>query len=634
MHAFLPINKEEMEQLGWQQPDFLYVCGDAYVDHPSFGHAIISRLLEREGYRVAMLPQPDWHSTEDFLQFGRPRLGVMVSAGNLDSMVAHYTAAKKRRHDDMYSPGGTAGHRPDRAVIVYCNRVREVFGNIPIIIGGIEASLRRFAHYDYWDDKVRRSILLDSRADLLIYGMGERQTAEIANRLAAGENIRSIHDIAGTCFIADREEQIDNFVLLPSCEKVMEDKASYANACATQYRQQDPIRGKALIQPHAGRRLVQLQPAMPLSTAELDAVYALPYMRTYHPCYEKAGGIPAIDEVKFSLTSCRGCFGACNFCALTFHQGRIVQARSHESLIKEAKLLISDPGFKGYIHDVGGPTADFRTPACGKQMKAGTCADRQCLFPEPCPNLDASHADYLSLLSKLRALPGVKKVFVRSGLRYDYIMADKGGKFLRELCRHHVSGQLKVAPEHISANVLRHMGKPPREVYERFAQKFRTINKQIGKKQYLVPYLMSSHPGSTLDDAIELSLFLRDHGMNPQQVQDFYPTPGTISTAMFYTGLDPYSGKEVYVPRSTEEKAMQRALLQYKNPANQNLVRKALMLARREDLIGYGRGCLAPPTNSTSVGSKFNREHSHKSKRKLKNGGKQHGDNFGRKSNF
>lgn len=636
MSSFLPINAAEMEQRGWLQPDFLYVFGDAYVDHPSFGHAIISRLLEREGYRVAMLSQPDWRSTKDFLQFGRPRLGVMVSAGNLDSMVAHYTAAKKKRHDDMYSPGGKAGYRPDRAVIVYCNRIREIFGNIPLMIGGIEASLRRFAHYDYWDNKVRRSILLDGRADLLLYGMGERQTIAIANRLAGGEEIGTIHDVAGTCFIADKGEVNQNSVLLPSYEKVVEDKAAYAYACAEQYRQQDPIRGKILIQPHGGRQLVQLPPALPLETAQLDAVYELPYRRTFHPSYAEAGGIPAIEEVKFSLTSCRGCFGACNFCALTFHQGRIVQARSHASLLREAKQLIADPDFKGYIHDVGGPTADFRAPACDRQMHVGACADRQCLFPKPCPNLNASHADYLALLKELRALPGVKKVFVRSGLRYDYILADKHGGFLRELCEHHVSGQLKVAPEHVSANVLRHMGKPSKEVYERFAQKFRTMNGQLGKRQYLVPYLMSSHPGSTLNDAIELSLFLRDHGMNPQQVQDFYPTPGTISTAMFYTGRDPYSGDSVYVPRSAEEKAMQRALLQYKNPRNHNLVRKALRLAHREDLIGYGRGCLVRPATNEAENYQFYNEkyRTDRQKCKQKNGGKQYGNDSGRKGDF
>lgn len=629
MNEFLPVTIDEMHARGWKQPDFLYVFGDAYVDHPSFGHAIISRVLERAGYKVAMLPQPNWKTAEDFKKFGRPRLGVLVSAGNLDSMVAHYTAAKKKRHDDMYSPGGAAGRRPDRAVIVYCNRIREAFGNIPLIIGGIEASLRRFAHYDYWDDRVRRSILFDSRADLLIYGMGERQTVEIARRLERGEDVKQIHDIAGTCFAAGAHIDVPGAVRLPSYEEVCKNKPAYASACAEQYRQQDPIRGKPLVQPHGDRVLVQLPPAMPLETEQFDKVYELPYARAYHPNYAAEGGVPAIEEVKFSLTSCRGCFGACNFCALTFHQGRIVQARSHESLLREAKQMTADPDFKGYIHDVGGPTADFRAPACRKQLKAGACADRQCLFPNPCPSLDASHADYLALLRKLRALPGVKKVFVRSGLRYDYILADRSGRFLRELCAHHVSGQLKVAPEHVSAGVLRHMGKPPREVYERFAQQFRTINGQLGKKQYLVPYLMSSHPGSTLQDAIELALFLKNHGMNPRQVQDFYPTPGTLSTAMFYTGIDPRTGKAVYVPRSPEDKAMQRALLQYKNPANHALVRKALARAGREDLIGFQRGCLVPPAG----GSRENRYGAAR-KNNIKNGGKQYGNDFGRKGNL
>ena len=598
MQDFLPINAEEMKNRGWDRPDFLYITGDAYVDHPSFGHAIISRVLEKNGFRVAILPQPDINDDAVFKQFGTPRLGVLVTAGNLDSMVAHYTAAKKRRSEDLYSPGGVSGKRPDRAVIAYCNAVRRVFGNIPLIIGGIEASLRRFAHYDYWQNKVRRSVLFDSRADLLIYGMGETPVAEIAKLLERGVPVKKIRGIRGTCYIADKDEIPEDSIVLDSFETVGENKKAYATACRIQYEEQDPIRGKKLVQPHGEKILVQNIPAMPLTQKELDAVYALPYMRNYHPSYEAQGGIPAIAEVKFSLVSNRGCFGACNFCALTFHQGRIISARSHKSLIEEAKIIIQDPDFKGYIHDVGGPTADFRKPACKNQLKYGACKNRQCLFPTPCKNLEADHGDYLSLLTKLRALPGVKKVFVRSGLRFDFMLEDKTDDFIYELCRHHVSGQLKVAPEHISSNVLKHMGKPSAEVYKKFTDKFKLINQRLNKKQYLVPYLMSSHPGSTLRDAVELSLFLKANNMNPQQVQDFYPTPGSISTAMFYTGINPWTGKEVYVPKTPEEKAMQRALLQYKNPDNRALVIKALKLAGREDLIGYTKDCLVRPLNN------------------------------------
>ena len=638
MNDFLPVSVSDMRQRGWGAPDFLYVTGDAYVDHPSFGHAIISRVLEKAGYTVAMLPQPSWKSVEDFKRFGRPRLGVLVTSGNLDSMVAHYTAAKKPRSEDMYSPGGEAGHRPDRAVIVYCNRIREAFGDIPLIIGGIEASLRRFAHYDYWDNHVRRSILLDSRADLLIYGMGEKQITAIADALEKGIPVRKIRFVAGTCYIADKSEVIDG-VMLESFEQVKTDKRAYANACRVEYEEQDPIRGKRLIQPHHDKLLVQNPPMMPLTTKELDAVYALPYMRAYHPMYEAAGGIPAISEVKFSLTSCRGCYGACNFCALTFHQGRIVQSRSHESILHEAEKITWEPDFKGYIHDVGGPTADFRAPACDKQLKSGACKNRQCLFPTPCKQLKADHSDYLALLRKLRALDRVKKVFVRSGLRYDYIMADKDDTFFYELCEHHVSGQLKVAPEHVSANVLRYMGKPAGDVYRRFAEKFAKINKEIGKEQYLVPYLMSSHPGSTLSDAIELALFLKQNGLNPRQVQDFYPTPGTISTAMFYTGIDPYTGKEVYVARDPREKAMQRALLQFRDRKNYALVREALRKAGRADLIGYGAHCLVPPEGERGgySGRGRNRPGGRDGNRTRKtnpnknNGGNKHGSNYGRK---
>ncbi len=617
MKDFLPITKEDLINRGWDTPDFLLITGDAYVDHPSFGHAIISRVLENAGYSVGIIAQPDWTDTKDFLRLGRPRLAVMVTSGNIDSMVNHYTAAKKPRSEDLYSPGGKAGNRPDRAVIVYCNRVREAFGDIPLIIGGVEASLRRFAHYDYWDNKVRRSILLDSRADLLIYGMGEKQTVQIADALEKGIPVKKIRHINGTCFIADKDYDKEGIVL-DSLETVRDEKAAYAKACRIQYEEQDPIRGKRLIQPHHDKLLVQNPPMMPLSTKELDAVYALPYMRTYHPCYEADGGIPAIAEVKFSITSCRGCYGACNFCALTFHQGRIVQSRSHESIINEAKKITWEPDFKGYIHDVGGPTADFRKPACKNQLKIGACKHKQCLFPAPCKNLEADHKDYLELLRKLRSLDRVKKVFVRSGLRYDYIMADKDDTFFTELCEHHVSGQLKVAPEHVSENVLKYMGKPAGGVYKRFADKYYQINKKLGKEQYLVPYLMSSHPGSTLKDAVELSLFLRDNGLNPQQVQDFYPTPGTISTAMFYTELDPYTGKKLYVAKTPEDKAMQRALLQYKNPANHKLVRKALKLCGREDLIGFTKNCLVRPEQNKQTHT----------------GGNKNGNSYGRKDTF
>ncbi len=631
MNSFLPINAQEMKNKGWDAPDFLYITGDAYVDHPSFGHAIISRVLEKHGFRVAILAQPDINNDKEFLQFGTPRLGILVTGGNLDSMVAHYTAAKKPRSDDSYSPGGKAGKRPDRAVIAYCNAVRRVFGSVPIIIGGIEASLRRFAHYDYWQNKVRRSVLFDSRADLLIYGMGEKQIVEIARLMEKGVPIKKIRNVRGTCYIANKNELPDGGIMLNSFEDVTNDKKAYATACRIQYEEQDPIRGKALFQPHGDKVLVQNVPAMPLTQKELDEVYSLNYMRTYHPSYEVLGGVPAINEVKFSLVSNRGCFGACNFCALTFHQGRIISSRSHKSLIEEAKILISDSDFKGYIHDVGGPTADFRRPACDKQLKSGACKNRQCLFPTPCKNLDADHRDYLSLLTKLRSLDGVKKVFVRSGLRFDYMLEDKTEDFFYDLCRHHVSGQLKVAPEHISLNVLKHMGKPDSSVYEKFAEKFTKVNQRLGKKQYLVPYLMSSHPGSTLNDAIELALFLKRNNMNPQQVQDFYPTPGSISTAMFYTGIDPRTGKEVYVPKTPEEKAMQRALLQYKNTDNKKLVIKALRLAGREDLIGYSKDCLVRPIDYMTEKTRKIKMQKNATQNK---GGSKNGNNNRRKSSI
>lgn len=590
---FLPITAEEMQQRGWQQPDFLYVVGDAYVDHPSFGHAIISRVLEDAGFRVAILSQPDWRDKRDFLQFGRPRLGVLITAGNMDSMVNHYTASRKKRSNDSYTPGGQAGKRPDRAVIVYANRVREAFGDIPIIIGGIEASLRRFSHYDYWDNRVRRSVLVDSRADLLVYGMGERQLPAIAERLAQGVPVRQIRDVDGTVFLCGEEELPSDGVWLPSFEETRDHKKKYAEAVRIQYEHQDAIVGKPLIQKHQQRFLVQNKPALPLTTQEMDRVYALPYMRTPHPSYTEE--VPAIAEVQFSLTSVRGCFGACRFCALAFHQGRVVSTRSHASLLAEAKKLVWQPGFKGYIHDVGGPTANFRQPACQKQLTKGVCQNRQCLFPTVCNNCQPDHRDYVVLLRKLRQIDGVKKVFVRSGIRFDYLMADKDETFFKELLEHHVSGQLKVAPEHISDAVLSAMGKPSFSVYKRFQQRFYELNKQLGKKQYLVPYFMSSHPGSRLEDAIALAEYFKATHSLPEQVQDFYPTPGTISTCMYYTGLDPLTGEKVYVAKTQEERAMQRALLQFSRYENYPIVKKALLRAGREDLIGFGPHCLIKP---------------------------------------
>lgn len=590
---FLPICKDDMANRGWEQLDFLYITGDAYVDHPSFGHAIISRVLEKHGYKVGIVALPDWNKKDDFLKMGKPRLAVLVSAGNIDSMVNHYTASKKRRSEDVYAPGNKSGKRPDRATIVYCNRIKECFKDTPIIIGGVEASLRRFAHYDYWDDKVRRSILFDSKADLLIYGMGEKQIVAIANRLNDGEDISQITDVPGTCYIS--KEYRDGDIIIPSYEECQEDKKAYANSCRMQYFEQNPYTGKAITQKHGDRFLIQNRPMEPLNTQELDEVYSLPYTKNYHYTYEKDGGIEAIKEVKFSLSANRGCFGGCNFCALSFHQGRIVTSRSDDSLIAEAKEMTKDKDFKGYIHDVGGPTANFRGPACKKQLKTGACKDKQCLFPQPCKNMDISHKSYLELLRKLRTIKGVKKVFIRSGIRFDYLINDKDDTFFYELCEHHISGQLKVAPEHISDNVLKCMGKPQNSVFNKFSEKFYKINNKLGKKQYLVPYLMSSHPGSTLRDAINLALYLKENNINPQQVQDFYPTPGTISTCMFYTGIDPITMKSVYVPKSPKEKAMQRALLQYRNPENYTLVYEALKKAGREDLIGFSNRCLIRP---------------------------------------
>ena len=593
--GFLPVTKNEMTERGWEQADFIYVSGDAYVDHPAFGAAIITRVLENAGFKVAFLAQPDWKKTDDFIRFGKPRLGFLVSSGNIDSMVAHYTAAKKKRSSDYYSPGGKFGLRPDRAVIVYCNKIREIYGDIPIIIGGLEASLRRFAHYDYWDDKIRRSILFDSQADLLSFGMGERSILEIAQRLNAGENISDIHDIRGTCYSVDVRETPYYGTECPSFDNVCNSKKEYAVSCRIQQDEQDFFRGKAIKQRHGSRMLVQNQPSIPLSQEELDKVYALPFMRTYHPMYESMGGVPGIEEVRFSIAHNRGCFGACNFCSLAFHQGRYITTRSKKSIVDEAIILTQLPDFKGYIHDIGGPTANFRHPSCEGQEKRGLCKGKKCLAPSICPNLKSNHEEYLSILREVRSLPKVKKVFIRSGIRYDYMLADKDDTFFRELVAHHVSGQLKVAPEHCSAAVLDKMGKPHIEAYLEFSKKYFKFSKHEEKEQYLVPYLMSSHPGSTLKEAVELALFLKKIGIRPEQVQDFYPTPGTISTCMFYTGLDPYTMKEVYVAKDPHEKAMQRALLQYFNPKNKSLVIEALRKAGRHDLIGFGDKCLVTP---------------------------------------
>ena len=605
MTEFLPMNRKEMEDRRWDRPDFVYVCGDAYVDHPSFGAAIITRLLESRGYRVAFLAQPDWRKEDSVREFGEPRLGFLVSAGNMDSMVNHYSVSKRRRGTDAYSPGGQMGLRPDRAVIVYSSLIRRVYPKVPIILGGIEASLRRMAHYDYWSDSLKRSVLVESQADLISYGMGERSIVEIAEALEAGLPVSSLTYIPGTVCLVHREEDLGDAVRLPSYEELKAEKRKYAESFYTQYRNTDPFSGKRLAEPY-GRKLFVLQnpPAKPLTQMEMDDIYALPFAGTYAPVYEQAGGIPAIREVKFSLVSCRGCFGGCSFCALTFHQGRIIQTRSHESLLAEAKRMTQDPDFKGYIHDVGGPTANFRKPSCTKQLTHGVCTNRQCLFPKPCPNLKADHKDYLSLLRKLRKIPGVKKVFIRSGIRYDYVMADPDDTFLRELCEYHVSGQLKVAPEHVSDRVLSRMGKPEFSIYQGFADRYKKMNEKLGKKQYLVPYLISSHPGSTLKDAIALAEAVRDMGYMPEQVQDFYPTPSTISTCMYYTGLDPRTMEDVAIIRNPHQKAMQRALIQYRDPANYDLVREALETAGRRDLIGYGPHCLIRPEKPKGSGPK------------------------------
>ncbi len=614
---FFPIDMQQVRERGWDEIDFVYVSGDAYVDHPSFGASIICRVLESRGYRVAFLSQPDWRNNDDFMRFGRPRLGFMVSSGNIDSMVAHYTAAKKRRSDDAYSPGGKSGKRPDRAVIVYCNKIREIYGDVPIIIGGLEASLRRFAHYDYWDNKVRRSILFDSQADILSYGMGEKQTIEIADRLNAGEPVSQLRDIKGTCYICDVRETPLTGAECPSFENVVSNKKEYAVSCRIQMNEADHIRGKLIKQRHGNKMLVQNPPMPPLTTEELDAVYKLPFMRAVHPCYDKDGSVPAIAEVEFSITHNRGCYGACNFCSLAFHQGRFITSRSKESVVEEAKLLTTLPGFKGYIHDIGGPTANFRRPACDIQLEKGLCKGKKCLAPKPCPNLIANHDEYLNILREVRKLPKIKKVFIRSGIRFDYLIADKDDEFFRELVEHHISGQLKVAPEHCSAAVLDAMGKPHIETYLEFAKRYFNYNKKLGKEQYLVPYLMSSHPGSTLKDAVELAVFLKKNKIRPEQVQDFYPTPGTVSTCMFYTGLDPYTLKEVYVARNEHDKALQRALLQYFNPKNRQLVIEALKKDGRSDLIGNGPNCLIKGDTTVNKNSYGNNK----------------GNNYGRKKN-
>lgn len=634
---FLPVSVEDMGRRGWDSYDFLLITGDAYVDHPSFGPAVIGRVLEAEGYRVAVLAQPDWRRLSSFTALGQPRLGVLISAGNIDSMVAHYTVAKKRRHDDAYSPGRKAGLRPDRATIVYSNKVREAFGDLPIVIGGLEASLRRFAHYDYWEDKVRRSILFDAQADLLTYGMGETATREIAARLASGTPVSEITDVRGTCFIGHSPADCAYpIVECPAFETVCGDKREYARANMIQYDEHDPVRGRAVLQRHGNQLLVVNPPAMPLTREELDFVAELPYVREPHPMYDDRGGVPAIEEVRFSVTHNRGCFGACNFCSLAFHQGRIITSRSHESVIREVTALTKHPGFKGYIHDVGGPTANFRRPACTNQMKHGACKHRDCLAPEPCPNLDADHTDYLMLLRKLREIPGVKKVFIRSGIRFDYMLKDPSGEFFAELVKYHISGQLKVAPEHCVDSVLDYMGKPHIATYEKFRQKYERLNGRYEKNQYLVPYLMSSHPGCTLNDAVRLAEWLNRYGTQPEQVQDFYPTPGTLSTCMYYTGLDPRTMEPVYVPRTPEEKAMQRALMQWKRPEKRRLILEALHRAGREDLIGYGKQCLIRPSRPTGGEEQKARQNSSRRssetrKRTEAKGGGKRGKTAGRK---
>lgn len=596
MKDFLPICREDMNRRGWDCVDFAYVIGDAYVDHSSFGPAIISRVLESRGYRVGIIAQPDWTNADSIDVFGAPRLGFLVSGGNMDPMVNHYTVSKKRRNFDAYTPGGVIGKRPDHATVVYCNLIRQRYKDAAIIIGGIEASLRRLAHYDYWSDSLKRSILMDSQADIISYGMGEHSIVEIADALNSGIDVKDISFIEGTVYKTRDIENVYDYLMLPSYDELKQDRLNYARSFYVQYQNTDPFTARRLVEPYEnGVYVVQNTPAKPLSQMEMDDVYALPYMNDYHPSYKAAGGVPAIAEIKFSLTSNRGCFGACSFCALTFHQGRIIQSRSKESLVAEATAMTEQPDFKGYIHDVGGPTANFYHPACDKQMTKGACKDRQCLFPKACPNLKVDHRDYVDVLRTLRKLPKVKKVFVRSGVRFDYALLDKDDTFIKELCEYHISGQLRVAPEHVSDNVLALMGKPSNDIYEKFVDKCAIINARCGKEQYLVPYLMSSHPGSTLKDAIKLAEYIRDIGYMPEQVQDFYPTPSTISTCMYYTGVDPRNMKPVVVTRNPHEKAMQRALIQYRNPANYDLVKEALLKEHREDLIGFDKHCLIPP---------------------------------------
>lgn len=599
---FLPISKKDMKKRGWDQCDFVYIIGDAYVDHPSFGHAIISRILEHAGYKVGIISQPDWKNPASIDALGRPRLGFLVMGGNMDSMVNHYSVFKHHRKMDAYTPGGATGKRPDYATIVYCNLIRQTYKDVPIIIGGMEASLRRLAHYDYWSDRMKRSILLDAQADLLLYGMGERSIVEVADALNAGLSVHDLSFLDGTVYRSKTTDQVVDGITLPDWETVKADKTAYARSFYTQYLNTDPFTAKPLIEPYGKEFVIQNPPQKPLSQEEMDLTYDLPYENTYHPSYEKLGGVPAIKEIKFSLTSNRGCFGGCSFCAITFHQGRIIQTRSHESILREAERMTRDPEFKGYIHDVGGPTANFRLPACEKQLTKGVCAGKQCLFPRPCKNMRADHSDYVNLLRKVRALPGVKKVFIRSGIRFDYLLADKDDTFFRELVKYHVSGQLRVAPEHVSDQVLDLMGKPRNAVYERFVEKYKKLCAQMGLDQYVVPYLMSSHPGSRLEDAIALAEHVRDMGYMPEQVQDFYPTPSTISTVMYYTGLDPRTMQPVYVAKDPHEKAMQRALIQYRDPKNYGLVYEALTLCHREDLIGTGPKCLIRPRRGGGKG--------------------------------
>lgn len=644
MNRYLPNSKEDLHERGIEQIDYVIVTGDAYVDHPSFGAAIIGRILERHGFNVAVLAQPRWDVEEDFKRFGKPRLGFLITSGNMDSMVNNYTVAKKRRKKDVYSPGGVLDKRPDRGVIVYSNVARRAYKDVPILIGGLEASLRRLAHYDYWDNKVRRSILLDANADLLMYGMSENTIVEIAEAMDSGIPINEITYIKGTVYKTKNLERAYEYELLPSFKEIKEDKMAYGKSFLAQYENTDAITAKTLVEPYDYNYVVQNPPALPLSQPELDRVYALPFTRNYHPSYEAQGGVPAINEVKFSLVNNRGCFGSCNFCALAFHQGRVVQARSHESIVKEASELVWEPDFKGYIHDVGGPTANFREAACDKQKTKGVCSNRQCLFPSPCKQLKIDHKDYVSLLRKLRTLPNVKKVFIRSGIRYDYMIHDKDDSFFYELCKHHISGQLKVAPEHVSPKVLSKMGKPKRDVYDKFIEKYKRVNNELDKKQFVVPYLMSSHPGSDLDAAIELAEYLRDIKYTPEQVQDFYPTPGTLSTCMYYTGMDPRTMTAVYAPKTPHEKAMQRALMQYRNPSNYRLVLEALQTAGREDLIGFEKHCLIKPPRGGNQGHKKygqpGRENSvsannktGKDKDKNKNKGRHNGKGRGGKDN-